>query len=220
MWSSPGDGCGDVAGILLFWGLVLIYLMLNINIYFLKNFVLMNTVRWDVTKREKSPNFKLEVVVFRPSPSLRVGHAPFNQMLSADVDVAINPVVMDDEQIMKWRFKKKNFFFFLMYFCFGGCFISSFFSVWLYLDTTEGGYMWVVYRNLFSLMGVIFGAAIVPQTVLWGTRLRGCGLSQDGHLLELCCWLFSLGPVRRYYWSQSVSILLSELVVLLDTGIF
>lgn len=49
----------------------------------------MITVRWDVTK---GPDFKSEGVPSGPSPS---GGG------SADVDVAINPVVTDDEQVMK-----------------------------------------------------------------------------------------------------------------------
>lgn len=43
----------------------------------------------------KGPDFKLEGVLFGSSPSLR-------GMPSADMDVAINPVVTDDEQMMKW----------------------------------------------------------------------------------------------------------------------
>lgn len=67
------------------FGTILIYLMLYIKLYFL-NFLLTNTVSCDATE---SPDFKLEVVPFRPSPSLRVC-----QSFGSNMDVAINPVVV------------------------------------------------------------------------------------------------------------------------------
>lgn len=45
----------------------------------------------------KGPDFKLEGVPLGPSPSL--GGWGWG---GADMDVAINPVVTDDEQMMKW----------------------------------------------------------------------------------------------------------------------
>lgn len=111
-------------------------------------------------------------------------------------------------------FKKKAnklFFFFNVFsFCVKLLWWGFLFSVGLYLDTTEGGYTWVVYSNVFidaTCAGVMFGAAIVAQTVLFRNPSAWLpsqpGLPSAGVVVFV---IFS-GAVRRYYWSHSVSIL-------------
>lgn len=80
-----------MAGILLFWDGSYLFDALYKHTFFKFRI----DEHCEMRRDRKRPNFKMEVVPY--GPSLRVCHGPFNELLSADMDVAINPLVMDDE---------------------------------------------------------------------------------------------------------------------------